>query len=147
MNNVFRSFVLGTLRAAGLPCSNSAIELLTMIASHESAGFKYVQQLNGPALGLYQMEPIGFDEVKRYLDLRRERFTKLRWVENSEFEMLNYDQRLATISARIFFLAKPESLPDGNQPEKLADYCKRYWNTPAGKATAGHYLDAYKTYG
>ena len=125
MNKSIRKFIEYVLKASGLPCDKSAIELLTMIAAHESGGFYYVRQVNGPALGLFQMEPVGFDEVKRYLRLRPERFPGLEWILKTDFQMLNYDQSLATVSARIYFLTKPEAFPASDCPGKAGGLCKK----------------------
>ena len=136
-------YISGTLSGAMLPASHSAVELLVMIAAHESQHGRYVQQVNGPALGLYQMEPIGFQEVQRYIKLRADRFTGIQWVLSMPFQLLNYDQRLATIAARVFLMAEPEALPDSGDVEALGAYAKKHWNTEAGKATADRYVNAY----
>ena len=53
--SVLRAQVRQSLLMYGLPCSESAITLLVMVAAHESGGFRYVQQIGGPALGLFQI--------------------------------------------------------------------------------------------
>jgi hypothetical protein len=40
-----------------IPYSHEAEDLLMMIAAHESHLGEYVKQVQGPALGIYQMEP------------------------------------------------------------------------------------------
>lgn len=41
-----------------IPYSESAVNLLLMTAAHESRGGTYLKQINGPALGVYQMDQL-----------------------------------------------------------------------------------------
>lgn len=145
--DVLRSFISDTLQGNSLPCSVAAVELLIMIAAHESAGFYYVKQVHGSALGLFQMEPIGFAEVHRYMRLRPEKFEACSWLLGAPFELLNFDQEAAVLAGRIYLMAKPEPLPEPEDLFGLSSYAKRYWNTVSGKATAHLYLEAYNRYG
>ena len=142
----FRRFVQTVLTDAGLPASPAAVELLTMIAAHESGGFLYVRQISGPALGLYQMERPAFRDVQRYIAVRPERFGHLIDLEDVTFPYLNFDQRLATQAARIYLMMEPEPLPHPDDCVGLARYCKTHWNTPAGKATEDDYLSDFERY-
>ncbi|MET4706728.1 hypothetical protein [Endozoicomonas lisbonensis] len=139
----FERYVLNALANHRLPLSKAAIRLLVMIAAHESGGFRYVKQMgNGPARGLLQMEPIGLEEVRRYVVLRPERFRSLRLPEH--LDELIFNTELAIVCARAFFMAKPEPLPDENNIEGLAKYAKQHWNTEAGKARWEDYANAYR---
>lgn len=123
-----------------LPDSESAVRLLLMISAHESGGFTYCKQLNGPALGLFQMEPATFDFLMKYL----ERTGKYSRVSRSAlFNRLLIDVELAAAVARVYLLTIPEPLPDADDIEALADYAKKYWNTEKGKATPLMYLVAF----
>lgn len=58
--NQFRELVVEpTLFYANevIPYTEEAVDLLMMTAAHESNGCSYIKQINGPALGVYQMEP------------------------------------------------------------------------------------------
>lgn len=135
-----RFYIRQSLVAHGLPCNDSAVELLLMIAAHESGLFKYVQQINGPALGIFQMEPETHDEVQRYMVRCKPRFEN---IKLSSPERLIFDVRYAVAMARIFFMRFPEALPMPNDIKGLAKYAKRYWNTTIGKATPEDYERAY----
>ena len=64
---LFTAYVQAVLESFQLPATPAAVQLLSMIAAHESGGFRYVKQMgNGPAKGLLQMEPVGLLEVVRY---------------------------------------------------------------------------------
>ena len=142
------SFVRWSLDQEGLPCSESAVKLLLMIAAHESGMFYWVRQMSGPALGLWQMEPVGYREVCRYVNLREERFSPslVEKVRQREFEWLGLDQVYACQCARVFLMAEPMVLPDEGDHEGLACYAKMYWNTESGSAVVEDYLGAYERF-
>ncbi len=144
MGNTLREVITAALTLYGLPSSPQAIELLIMIAAHESGGFTYCKQVRGPALGIYQMEPATFYDVKDYLK-RTERYPALLRYHNPE--RLIFDINYATAMARAFFLRIPEPIPNIEDKEGLARYAKKYWNTELGKATPQQYLTAYQQHG
>lgn len=123
-----------------LPCDASAVELLLMIAAHESGMFKYIQQINGPALGLFQMEPETHKEVHSYMKRKAPKFDD---IKASPPERLVLDLRYSIAMARVFFMRFPEDLPCATDARGLAQYAKKYWNTEAGKATVLDYYNAY----
>ena len=65
--NQYREVIIDTLQKfeqlGGAKFSTDAVELLMMIAAHESLMGKYIKQVNGPALGLFQMEPVTHDDL------------------------------------------------------------------------------------
>lgn len=123
-----------------LPCDASAVELLLMVAAHESGLFKYIQQINGPALGLFQMEPETHKEVLSYMKRNAPKFDD---IKASPPERLVLDLRYSIAMARVFFMRFPEALPCATDSRGLAKYAKKYWNTDAGKATVFDYYSAY----
>ena len=142
-------FVEESLLAAGLPCSEAAVALLVMVAAHESGGFRAVcQSGSGSARSLWQFEPVGFREVRRYVELRPERFVDWlrREILGRDFEYLRLDQRFACQCARVFFMAEPAPLPAFDDIDGLAEYAKLHWNTEAGRARAEDYATAYRGY-
>ena len=146
MSNIFRQFIRKTLQDAKLPCSVDAVELLLMIAAHESQGFRFVQQSVGPALSLYQLEPVAMVEVQRYMGTRPEKFGHLYKLRAASFELLNFDQAMATQAARIYLMRLPDKLPDRTDVDGMARYAKEHWNTASGKATAAKYASDYQIY-
>ena len=144
---LFAIYVKAVLENFQLPVSPAAIQLLVMIAAHESGGFRHVKQMgNGPAKGLLQMEPVGLQEVVRYSQIRAERFASLPDLTAIHLEQLVFDAEMAVLCARVFFMAKPEPLPAVNDIEGLAKYAKKHWNTHTGKATWEDYAKAYRRY-
>ena len=133
-----RELIIDALDYYRLPSSESAIRLLCMIAAHESGDFHYVQQLRGPALSLFQIEPATFTDLCHYAKKRH--FSINIELPSSPWRMV-FDQRFAAGMARIFFLRFSEPIPDNLHA--MADYAKQYWNTYLGKATAQQYFNAY----
>lgn len=145
------SSALNTLPERFKATQDQAVRLLAMIAAHESHGGVYVKQVQGIALGIYQMEPATFHDLLDYLRRKVKEspdfealYTRLAEGGFNE-DRLMYDLRFATIMARIFLWRISEPLPDKDDVDAMAAYAKKYWNTYKGKATQEHYKDAYLT--
>lgn len=118
--------------------SPEAVDLLLGTAAVESQFGTYLRQLNGPALGVFQMEPATFDWLQGAFD-HRFKFLQLKTAKHME-----YDLRLAILMARLRYkvdrLAIPKTL------EGQAAYWKRVYNTPKGAGTEAKYLKAWERY-
>ncbi len=131
--------------------SPEAEKLLLMIACHESGGFEYMEQVGGPALSFYQIEPATFDDLYyRYLERRQDLKALLTPYEKPGLEpidnLIEPDQTFATASARLILWQVPDPIPAVEDEAALSEYAKEYWNTGSGKATAQKYLDDYNHY-
>lgn len=133
-----------TLKQLGL-YSSDAVELLLMIAAHESVKGEYIAQITGPARGIYQMEGNTHNDIQVWLKLNKAALSGAiaALVRQPVSDMMMYDLRYATAMARVFFLRFPEALPSGSDVDAMAAYAKRRWNTSAGKATPADYKNAY----
>ena len=126
--------------------SERAENLLVMTMAHESNGGYYLDQDSGPAIGVYQMEEATFNDIwRRYLFGRPELEAKIMSACNLHHipdagEMAG-NLYLATAMARVFYCRVYTKIPDDLQ--EMAQYCKKYWNTEEGKATADQYYGAY----
>jgi len=135
--------------------SLSAENLILGTAAQESALGTYIRQLgSGPALGIYQMEPgTYYDLWDNYL-IRKSELLKMltivckscRSQERSEASRLMYDLAYATAMARVHYFRVPEILPQSDDIQGLAEYWKRYYNTPKGKGTVEEFIHNYKQY-
>jgi len=122
-----------------IPVTEAAIELLMMTAAHESVLGTYVKQINGPAEGIYQMEPATEKDIMdNYLKYRIDIWDKID-LDQSLITNTHY----ATQMARVHYFRDKEALPDIEDFEGLARYAKRIWNTREGKASEMDYLVAY----
>lgn len=128
--------------------SESAEELLVFTCANESRGGTYLRQVNGPALGIYQMEPATYNDLwQGYIKMN----SKICMMLFSNFEVsfmptedrLIYDLRYATAMTRIFYARIKEALPDAKDINGIWSYYKRYYNTMAGKANKA---DSIKNY-
>jgi hypothetical protein len=156
--------IIPCLKSAGLYC-HSAVMLLLGTAAIESAMGLYLKQKgNGPAKGIYQMEPgTHNDIVINYLFYKPQlamkvlgaiyqcdisklsttdvAFTHL-YNDNNLIGNLNY----ATLMTRVHYLRVAESLPASNDVAGLARYWKRYYNSPLGKGSEQQFIDSFKIF-
>jgi hypothetical protein len=119
--------------------SDRAVELLAMICAHESLGGKFRRQVGGgPALGIFQIEPTTHNSIWDNSDSIKSRAIRLGIKE--DVNRLETDDRYSIFVARHYLAMDTNPLPKGL--EKMADYCKSYWNR-TGKATPEKYLNDY----
>ena len=156
----FRAFVDDTLREFfGKPQPHHHIDLMVGSALAES-GLKTRVQVGGPARGLWQMEPsTAWDIFKHYLAYRYPRMAKLveMWLKFRVSQNLVWDiygsltlpclsfhletnDTFALLMARCHYLRVKEAIPKHVYAQ--AAYWKQYYNTPQGKGTVTHYLEA-----
>jgi len=122
--------------------SESASQLLLGTALQES-NLRYLKQLgNGPALGLFQMEPATHDDIWN-------NFLLYRGVLADKVEVLapGYDAApmvwnliYAAAMCRVHYYRVPEALPAAGDYEAQANYWKRFYNTELGAGTREEYL-------
>lgn len=145
--------IVPTLNKIGL-YSESAVNLLLGTCAQESAlGQDLIQQPNGPARGIYQMEPETHHNLLVWLNGRPELNNKVSQLVSQEnlytdrLEELVSNLKYATAMARIRYLAwNDEPLPDANNVPALANYYKIHYNTPKGSATEPQFLINYHRY-
>lgn len=133
----FKTYVLRpTLEQIKL-YSLSAENLLLGTALTESGDLHYLHQLGqGPALGLYQMEPHTHDDIwDNYLafrkDLRREVLAYLGPVPEPKDQLIT-NMAYATVMTRVHYLRVKEPLPAASDHRGLANYWKQHYNTELG---------------
>ena len=127
--------------------SLAASNLLMGTAAQESR-LKYVKQLgNGPALGLFQMEPATHDDIwDNYVAHRpdlRARIYQAVQIEDHDAERLAWDFRYAAIMCRVHYLRVPAQLPPANDVWELGKYWKAHYNTPLGAGTVEEFVENY----
>jgi len=122
--------------------SDHCVELLAMICAHESLGGKHRRQIGGgPALGIFQIEPVTHNSVWDNSDSIRARAQRFGIKE--DVSKLETDDRYSIFVARHYLAMDVNPLP--KTPEAMADYCKSYWNR-TGKATPEKYLNDYRAW-
>lgn len=130
--------------------SEDVVELLMMTAAQESLLGKYIEQIKGPALGIFQMEPATLRDMhdnylryKPYLTILVEHHMAkgVSWEDQMKGNL-----PLQIIMARLFYLRVREALPDGMSKHAMAKYYKKYFNTVLGKATTEEAIRRYEKY-
>jgi len=132
-----------TLKSIGL-YSPAAEDLLLATAIMES-GLVYLRQHNnGPARGIYQIEPAtradchaNFLEYRDKLDVDIHRLLTSEHPDDQLITNLSY----ATAIARIIYFRAPTPLPEHGDLEGYAKYWKKHYNTPLGAGTVDDFID------
>lgn len=115
------------------------VELLCMIAAHESMLGKYRKQIKGPALSLFQIEPRTHNSIWDHCD-SIDKLAKKLGIKR-RLESLADDDRYAVFVARCYLLMDKSPLP--KTVCEMGEYAKTYWNSNDGKASPEAYIDAY----
>jgi hypothetical protein len=152
--------ILPTLKPLEL-WSLAAETLLVGTCAHESAMGKYLHQIKGPALGIYQIEPVThFDIWANYLKYnpvlrekilgmvpqRNLRHDSVTGIDYGAETLLITDLAYATVMARLVYRRAPTALPEADDIDGLAAYWKKYYNTPLGSGTVEKFIAHYSKY-
>ncbi|MBL4761209.1 MAG: hypothetical protein JKY93_00750 [Gammaproteobacteria bacterium] len=151
------------LKALGL-YSLAAENLLVGTAKHESGGGRYLAQINGPALGIYQIEPATHRDIfENFLayrpDLAAHVIDLAAYVAVAMHPLINglvadhimqlLDEQLitnllySTAIARLVYYRDSHALPAADDLPALAAYYKRVFNTVSGKASEQDFIHTY----
>lgn len=134
----------------------NAVRLLLGTAAAESSFTERRQREDGPARGLWGMEPETawdiFENYLRFSFTRHEKLVKLwldfengthlRPVQSDLARHLEKYDDFACAMARVKYLRDPDPIPE--TLEGQAEYWKKIYNTPAGAGTVEHYLSQWE---
>ena len=128
-----------------------ASENLLIGTAAQESGLRYLRQFdNGPARGLYQIEPATHDDIwDNYLKFRKglkARIQVLPAPVPSRIDQLTTNLAYATAIARLVYWRHPEPLPAPGDVDGLAGYWKKYFNTEKGKGRAAEFAATYRRY-
>lgn len=143
-----RELIRPTLQKMGYH-SLAAEELLLGTALAESNLKARRQFGDGPARGLFQMEPATHDDLwANYLKFRPQLGAAVRLFigqARPSADLLEFNDAYACAMARTLYLRVPKAVPaEGDLPGQAA-YWKQHYNTPGGKGTVEHYLAAARS--
>lgn len=123
------------------------VELLLGTAMQESHCGDFLAQLNGPALGVWQMEPATEKDCwDNFLEFRPElRVAVMRLVINGipRTQQLAGNLYYACAMARVRYLRAPGAVPAAGDIQAQADYYLKNYNA-GGRATAAEYISNYR---
>lgn len=128
-----------------------AEELLMGTAAVES-GFEALEQKRGPAVGVFQVEPLTHHDLYyNYLAYRPELEDKaLFWASSRSYPRPRDDELAwnlryaAVICALIYHRRRAVIATDNADPAALAKRWKLVYNTPLGAGTVEHFVAAYE---
>ncbi len=137
-----------TLNRLGM-WSHSAENLLIGTIYQESRGGHYLHQLgNGPALGMYQIEPSTHNDTWvnyiYYRESLEHKLIELMTDEDKDSQLIT-NLSYATAIARVIYYRKPGGLPDANDIKALGEYWKKHYNTYQGKGTVEEFVSNFPT--
>lgn len=121
-------------------------EILVGTMAHESKFGTFLKQIDGPALGLYGMEPNTHEDIWNHF-LNHE--SKLLYLllpycglsYKPKPETLVYHVTYSTAMAAFQYNRHKEPIP--KDLESMALFYKKYYNTSIGKATPQQFIDDY----
>jgi hypothetical protein len=138
--------------APEIPPSLAAENLLLGTCAQESKMGTYLVQLgDGPAQGIFQMEPATeLDITKNFLAFRKDLTNKIwaiipesRGVDGTDLAGNLY---YAAAMCRVHYYRAPGALPEHDDIPGLAAYWKKYYNTELGKGTEDEFIENYHRY-
>lgn len=156
--NQFEQLVTGVLKEyPKLYADGKGVDILMLTAAVESDGCSYFQQINGPAISFFQLEPATIDDILRYVKQSSKRNIELAQINNNIFEEIFYYSardyqngalllhiELSILLARIKYWMDPKPL--GNTIEEHAATWKRVYNTELGKGKPEEAIKKYNTW-
>lgn len=130
--------------------NENAVYLILGTAAQESGFGKYIKQLgNGPALGIFQMEPNTFNDIienwlKYKNDLYHEILLTLGHNNMLDPDVMRWNLKAAIIMTRLHYRRVKAPLP--TDLNGYAEYWKKYYNTYLGAGTVEEFIHNYKKY-
>ncbi len=146
--NQFKELIEETLKEINM-YSESAVNLLLGTAAQESVFGTYLKQIKGPALGVFQMEPVTYRDIyDNYLNYKKPLWALIEVSMGFDYcaENMIHDLKYAIIMCRLHYRRVKEKLPESNDIKGLARYYKKYFNTHLGKATEEEFINNYQRY-
>jgi hypothetical protein len=126
-------------------------EDLVMGTAAQESHFNYLEQIRGPALGMFQMEPATFRDIwSNFIRFNPSidigiKSMMVDKVNPNPVEM-TWNLRFAAGMCRVHYFRKREPLPSTSDPASLGAYWKKHYNTVLGKGTVEEFVANYKKY-
>ncbi len=143
---VLRVLIQNTLKPLVL-YSVDAEELLMATCAQESLLGTFRHQVNGPALGIYQMDPADFYDIWQsflaYRTALKDELSALATTSPARPIELQENDRFATAMARVHYLRCPRPIPACTDLNGLWMYYKVNWNSVEGAATQDQFYRNY----
>lgn len=150
-NYQFRKSILIPSLQAMNSYSPDAEELLVATMAHESLGGTFFEQTNGPALGIYQMEPATYHDIwKNFLPMTSVLghlvLGECKYSVIPDPTEMIWNLRFATMMARVHYDRVMAPLPASNDINAIWDYYKSHYNSSMGAAQKNDFINHYNTF-
>jgi len=145
---VLRPLVKEEIKNLGMD-SLAAENLLLGTAAVETDMGLYLKQIEGPARGIYQMEPDTEKDIwQTYLSVNPQiaAIVSRTMIPHRPFNQALGNFYYATAMARVHYWRFPEPLPEHDDVDGLATYWKKYYNTRDGSGTVEDFVIKYQAY-
>jgi hypothetical protein len=117
--------------------------LLMSTCAVESEMGTYTKQIDGPALGIFQMDPSTLTDT---VAIARSLFpVTYQAVENPSMvpaAQILVDNVYAAVLCRIYYYSRPFVMPTTDDVNNLWLIYKKWWNTRAGSTTKAQFVSA-----
>ena len=126
--------------------SEDAVDLVYKTGNAET-GYRHLKQMGGgPAIGFWQVEPATLiDIMDNYVNYRPE---LLKGLISLGYNQSHIETRvmgniaLQAVFCRLKYKRDKYPLPKSDDLKAQAEYWKRVYNTPLGKGTIEHFMEA-----
>lgn len=131
----------------GYNSKNAQMLLLATAAIESKCGY-YIKQINGPALGIWQMEPETHDDIWRNCDALKDAefdysINNLCINATGGTDFVIESPMYACAMARLKYSMDKEPLPPHDEIFEIYRYYKRIYNTPLGASTFEKFKSAW----
>ena len=138
-----RQLIKDTLTPLNL-YSKDVEELLIFTSATESHCGEYRHQENGPALGIFQMEPASHNDLWLNFICYHKTLADA-YTEN--VANLQFDDHYAIFMARCQYLRHSDPIPNSGDVDAIWACYKKLWNTELGAAIQSQSIECYRKYG
>ena len=138
-----REAIKDVLTKCNFTITDEIINLLVGTACVESNCGEYIKQINGPACGIFQIEPNTAKDIQEnYIKYKPD----LKYLHDKFYlksltleENLMYNLSYSILMCRLFYRRIKEPIPKTISGQ--AAYWKKYYNTYLGKGTIEDYIN------
>ena len=138
-----REAIKSILIKCNMPITDEVVNLLVGTACVESNCGEYIKQINGPACGIFQIEPNTAKDIqKNYIKYKPD----LKYLHDKFYlksltleENLMYNLSYSILMCRLFYRRIKEPIP--KTVSEQAAYWKKYYNTHLGKGTIEDFIN------
>lgn len=149
-----------SLKAMGERYSSMpALQLLLVTVAVESSMGKYIKQVKGPALGIFQIEPDSHKDLwDNFINFNPEIKSKLLamlpdnargdgpFAMSARHNCLISNMAYSACIARLIYFRYPDPMPSFDDKDGMWEFYKKRYNSSLGATTKDKFLDSWKRF-